>query len=74
MPKVRTIVYGLNTFRYGATKLWNAFPKFFRDETNFNLLASGAERDANVHAVLVIVKLCACFCIVLLNVYSSYFD
>ena len=40
MPKVRTTGCGLNSFRYGAAKLWNSFPQKFRDETNFNQFRS----------------------------------
>jgi hypothetical protein len=30
------IRYGINSFRYTASKLWNELPEHFRNETNFN--------------------------------------
>jgi hypothetical protein len=34
LPQVRTIRYGINSFRYTASKLWNELPEHFRNETN----------------------------------------
>ena len=28
--------YGINSFRYTASKIWNELPEHFRNETNFN--------------------------------------
>lgn len=36
LPQVRTTRYGINSFRYTASKLWNELPEHFRNETNFN--------------------------------------
>ena len=36
LPQVRTIRYGIYSFRYTASKLWNELPEHFRNETNFN--------------------------------------
>ena len=33
LPQVRTIRYGINSFRYTASKLWNELPEHFRNET-----------------------------------------
>ena len=36
IPTVKTTRYGLNSFRYYASKTWNELPDHFRKETSFN--------------------------------------
>jgi hypothetical protein len=34
LPRVRTTMYGLNSFRYNAAQIWNELPNHFRQETS----------------------------------------
>ena len=36
IPQVRTTSYGLNSFRFGAAKLWNSLPEHVRNESSYN--------------------------------------
>jgi hypothetical protein len=36
IPTVKTTRYGLNSFRYYASKTWNELPDHFMKETSFN--------------------------------------
>ena len=36
IPQVRTVTYGLNSFRYFAPKLWNSLPNHLREDHNFD--------------------------------------
>ena len=36
IPKVRTVSYGLNSFRYTSAVLWNSLPSEFRQESSFS--------------------------------------
>ena len=40
IPTVKTTRYGLNSFRYYASKTWNELPDHFRKETSFNQFKS----------------------------------
>ena len=40
VPQVRTTRYGLKSFRFRASKLWNSLPQKMRDETNFSAFRS----------------------------------
>jgi len=40
VPRVRTTRCGINSFRFGAAKLWNSLPQHFRDQSNFNQFRS----------------------------------
>jgi len=40
IPQVRTSSYGINSFRFGAAKLWNSLPQHFRDQVHFNQFSS----------------------------------
>ena len=76
MPKVRTTVCGLNSFRYGAANksYGTLFRKIFVMKptliSSVVLLTPGAEIVANVHAVLVVNEIIvfASFVLLCLNV------
>ena len=36
IPKVRTVSYGLNSFRYTSAILWNSLPANIKEESNFS--------------------------------------
>ena len=40
IPTVKTTRYGLNSFRYYASKTWNELPEHFRKETSYNQFKS----------------------------------
>ena len=57
VPRVKTTRYGLNSFRFGAARLWNSLPENIRKEQNFDRFRSlVASWDGGVVAVPVAIR------------------